>query len=72
METTQSRGIPVIEFYTWSKTNGHTSARIYVTINEGQLVNIGAYDSVRFRVLCRVEVTKAKYKELGGISKKGY
>jgi hypothetical protein len=64
--------ISVIEFYTWSKTNGHTSARIFITIDEGQLVNIGAFDSIRFRVLCRVEVTKAKFKELGGVSKKGY
>ena len=72
MENTTTHGVPVIEFYTWSKTNGNTSARIYITIDEGQLVNIGSYDSVRFRVLCRVEVTKAKIKELGAIAKKGY
>ena len=68
----QTNKISVIEFYTWSKTNGNTTSRIYVTIDEGQLVNIGSYDSVRFRVLCRVEVTKAKIKELGAIAKKGY
>jgi hypothetical protein len=64
--------ISVIEFYTWSKTNGNTSARIFVTIDGDQLVNVGSCDNHSFRVLYRVEVTKAKLKELGGISKKGY
>ena len=72
MENTTTHGVPVIEFYTWSKTNGNTSARIYITIDEGQLVNIGSYDSVRFRILTRIEVTKVKIKELGAIAKKGY
>lgn len=77
MEQTQSHGIPVIEFYTWSKTNGHTSSRMYITIdggfvNGGQLVNVGSCDNLAFRVLTRVEVTKAKMKELGAIAKRGY
>jgi hypothetical protein len=64
--------ISVIEFYTCSKTNGHTSARIFVTIDGDQLVNVGSCNNHSFRVLYRVEVSGAKLKELGGISKKGY
>lgn len=76
MEHTQSHGIPVIEFYTWSK-NGHTSARIYVTmsggfVSGGQLAGEGFADPVPLNVLARVKVTKAKMKELGAIAKRGY
>ncbi len=77
MEQTQSHGIPVIEFYTWSKTNGHTSSRIYVTMIGGfalggQLAEEGFAGSVPLNILTRVEVTKAKMKELEAIAKRGY
>jgi hypothetical protein len=50
---------------------------MYITIdggfvNGGQLVNVGSCDNLTFRVLTRVEVTKAKMKELGAIAKRGY
>jgi hypothetical protein len=77
MEHTQSHGIPVIEFYTWSKTNGHTSARIYVTmsggfVSGGQLAGEGFADPVPLNVLARVKVTNDKMKELKAIAKRGY
>ena len=76
MEQTQTHGTPVIEFYTWSKTNGHTS-RLYVTmiggfILGGQLAEEGFAGSVPLNILTRVEVTKAKMKELKAMTKKGY
>jgi hypothetical protein len=78
METTQLHGIPVIEFYTWSKTNGHTSSKIYVTmigsmfVLPGQLAEEGFADPVPLNILARVKVTKEKMKELGGIAKRGH
>ena len=79
METTQPRGIRVIEFYTWSKTNGHTSSRLYITLNVnggfvvgGQLVEEDFAGSVPLNIVTRVKVTKAKMKELKVIAKRGY
>jgi hypothetical protein len=78
MEQTQSHGTPVIEFYTWSKTNGHTSARLYITLNGGfalggQLAEeLTIDDSKYLNIVARVEVTKAKMKELKAIAKRGY
>lgn len=76
METTQ-HGIPVIEFYTWSKTNGHTSSRLYITLNAnggfvlgGQFLNDVDCDALN--IVTRVKVTKSKIKELGTIAKRGY
>lgn len=73
-----THGIPVIEFYTWSKTNGHTSSRIYIVMNGatfvigGQFAREGFADPVPLNVLARVKVTKAKMKELEAIAKKKY
>jgi len=76
MEHTQSHGTPVIEFYTWSKTNGHTSSRIYVTMIGGfalggQLAEEGFAGSVPLNIVTRVEVTNTKMKELKA-KMKGY
>jgi hypothetical protein len=68
----QPERIAVIKFYTWSKTNGNTTATAYITIDGGQLVNTGQVQHSELRVLASVEVTKAKLKELCGIAKKGY
>jgi hypothetical protein len=75
MEHTQQHGTPVIEFYTWSKTNGHTSARLYITLNGGfvlggQFLNEGDCDTLN--ILTRIEVTNAKMVELRAIAKRGY
>jgi len=74
-----THGIPVIEFYTWSKTNGHTSSRLYITLNVnggfvvgGQLVEEDFAGSVPLNIVTRVKVTKAKMKELKVIAKRGY
>jgi hypothetical protein len=63
--------ISVIEFYVWSKTNGNTTNRVYMTIGDGQLINLGQCDNISFRVLARVEVNKSKLKELEFIAKRG-
>ena len=68
----QPERISVIKFYTWSKTKGHTTASVYITIDGGQLVNMGHGQHSGMRVEASVEVTKAKLKELGGVAKKGY
>jgi hypothetical protein len=82
METTQSHGIPVICFYTW--TGGYLSSTIYVTmiggfVLGGQLVEEGFAGSVPLNIVTRVEVTKAKMEELKAkmvelraIAKRGY
>jgi hypothetical protein len=84
MEHTQPHGTPVIEFYTWSKTNGHTSSRLYITllvnggfVLGGQFLSEGDCD--RLNIMTRVKVTKAKMKELNAkmvelraIAKRGY
>ena len=79
MEHTQSRGIPVIEFYTWSKTNGHTSSRLYITLNVnggfvigGQLVEEDFAGPVPLNIVARVKVTRSKMKELKVTAKRGY
>jgi len=78
MENTQSQshGIKVVEFYTWSK-NGHTSSRLYITMNGGfvlggQLAEEGFAGSVPLNVLARVKVNRSKMKELESLYKKGY
>ena len=79
MEQTQTHGTPVIEFYTWSKTNGHTSSRLYITLNGGfilggQFLNDGDCDTLN--IVARVKVTKSKIKELAAqatpTAKRGY
>jgi hypothetical protein len=76
METTQSHGVKVVEFYTWSK-NGHTSARIYVTmdggfVSGGQFAEEGFADPIPLNVLVKIKVTKSKMRELELLYKRGY
>ena len=67
MEQTQSQyGVKVVEFYTWSK-NGHTSSRLYITLNGGfvlggQFLSEGDCDTLN--IVTRVKVTNAKMREL--------
>lgn len=68
----QSEPTAVIRFYTWSKANGNTTATAYITIDGGQLVNMGQVQHSELRVLASVEVTKTKLQELCGVAKKGY